>query len=187
MLQEVFNKDKLLIYQIGISPQFCSNIFTAQSTSSRLFATASLSSGDRQDVSCLYRCFRTEFFNAKEQLYASYKKKRKNTLENELKQKEIAMNSNYCLSYCASSSTLLWLSAIFSLPISNLAYGILHKQSLHWHLLKTQSFTAVLYWNNSNPHHLFNLFLPGALVILSTPVLFCYNLCSAVATKHLQL
>lgn len=111
MLQEFFNK--LLIYQIGLSPQFFSDIFTAQSTSSRLFVTASLSSGDRQDVSCLYRCFRTEFFNVKEQLYASYKKKRKNTLENELKQKEIALNSNYCLSYCASSSTLFWLSGIF--------------------------------------------------------------------------
>lgn len=116
MLQEFFNKDKLLIYQIGISPQFCSDIFTAQSTSSRLFVTASLSSGDRQDVSCLYRCFRTEFFNVKEQLYASYKKKRKNTLENELKQKEIAWNSNYCLIYCASSSTLFWLSGIFFPP-----------------------------------------------------------------------
>lgn len=190
MLQIFLIKIQLLIYQIGISPQFCSDISTAQPSSSRLFVTASLPAADRQDVSCLHRGFRTEFFNVKEQLYASYKKK-KHTWE-------LIEAEGNCLEQqllldplCKFIISVLAFWDFFPSTYQILPKEFFTKQTLHWHLLKALNFTAVLYWNNSTPPspHLFNLFLPGAVGrLLSTPVFFCYNhLCSAIATKHLQL
>lgn len=109
-----------------VSPKLCSDITNAQSTSLRLFVTASLSTRDRQNVSCLYGGFRMESFTFKEQLYMSYKKQEKSTLGNELKQKKIALNSKCCLIHCASLS-LFWFSGISFFQISNTAYEILHQ------------------------------------------------------------
>lgn len=159
--------------------------FLLQSTSSRLFVTASLSTRDRQDVTCLYSGFRTEFFNAKEQLYASYKKKGKNTHRNELKQKEIASNRNCCMTHCANSSSLFWLSRIFPLHTSDLAYviGLQFAPTSPESTVLQLCYTAVIHHHHAN---LLNPFLLGAPVRLSTPVFFCYNhVSSAAATKHL--